>query len=86
MSEQLRESLSALMDDEANELEVQRLLRKMAAADDLCQTWVRYHVARDALKGQSLEHRRIGRTSGSPPSSAEPASLENRQARRRGCT
>ena len=59
MSEQLRESLSALMDDEANELEVQRLLGEMAAADDLRQTWVRYHVARNVLKGQSLEHRRI---------------------------
>ena len=55
MSEKLRESLSALMDDEANELEVERLLREVAATDDLRQTWVRYHVARDALKGQNAD-------------------------------
>ncbi|MEP4484475.1 MAG: sigma-E factor negative regulatory protein [Halioglobus sp.] len=59
MSEQLRESLSALMDDEANELEVERLLREMPAAAELRQTWVRYHVARDALKGQRIEHSQI---------------------------
>jgi sigma-E factor negative regulatory protein RseA len=59
MSEQLRESLSALMDDEANELEVERLLREMQSDDGLHQTWTRYHLARDAVKGQSLEYRQV---------------------------
>ena len=59
MSEQLRESLSALMDDEANELEVERLLREMSGAESLRQTWARYHIARDSMKGQSIGHHGI---------------------------
>lgn len=42
MSELLKESLSALMDDEANELELQRLLRE-SADPGLRETWSRYH-------------------------------------------
>jgi sigma-E factor negative regulatory protein RseA len=54
MSENLRESLSALMDDEANELEVQRLLARGGEDEPLRQTWVRYNLARDALKGSTI--------------------------------
>ena len=44
MTERMRESLSALMDDEANELEVERVLSQIAEDDDLRQTWIRYNA------------------------------------------
>ena len=52
MSERLRESLSALMDDEANELEVERLLSQIGDNAELRETWVRYHRVRGSLYGQ----------------------------------
>jgi sigma-E factor negative regulatory protein RseA len=54
MTEQLRESLSALMDDEANELELQRLLGHLAEDEGLRQTWVRYNLARSVMSGQPV--------------------------------
>ena len=54
MSEQLRESLSALMDDEANELEVERVLSRISGDDELRRVWVRYGAARAALAGQQM--------------------------------
>ena len=54
MTEQLRESLSALMDDEANELELQRLLGQVAEDEALRQTWVRYNLARSVISGQPV--------------------------------
>ena len=52
MSERLRESLSALMDDEANELEVERVLSQIGDNSELRQTWIRYHRVRGALAAQ----------------------------------
>ncbi len=52
MSERLRESLSALMDDEANELEVERVLSQIGDNAELRQTWIRYHRVRGALAAQ----------------------------------
>ena len=52
MSEQLRESLSALMDDEAHELELERVLRH-SEDPGLRTTWVRYHAVRQALRGSA---------------------------------
>lgn len=48
--EAIRESVSALMDGEAQELELRRLLSSdnLEAVND---SWQRYHLARDALKG-----------------------------------
>jgi len=54
MSEQLRESLSALMDGEANELEMERVLSRIADDPELRRAWVRYNAARSVLSGQSL--------------------------------
>jgi sigma-E factor negative regulatory protein RseA len=51
MSEKMRESLSALMDDEANELEMERVLARIGEDEELRRSWVRYHVARDAAVG-----------------------------------
>ncbi|MFK7975580.1 MAG: sigma-E factor negative regulatory protein [Halioglobus sp.] len=54
MSERLRESLSAMMDDEANELEIERVLSQIASEDDLRDTWSRYQYTRGALKGEAM--------------------------------
>ncbi len=51
MDERLKESVSALMDDEANELELQRVLSQ-ADEDELRQVWQRYHLVRDVLQGR----------------------------------
>lgn len=53
MSEKMRESLSALMDDEANELELERVLANIGNDEELRQAWLRYHVASDAASGQA---------------------------------
>lgn len=52
--ETLQESLSALMDNEANELEVRRVLAAEAGGD-LDATWSRYQVARAALHREPLQ-------------------------------
>lgn len=56
MSEQLRESLSALMDNEANELELQRLLKQVGSDAELRATWARYNAARAVMSGQDVSH------------------------------
>lgn len=56
MNEAMRESLSALMDDEADELELQRLLANIDSDEDMRAVWARYHMARDAATGQPLAH------------------------------
>jgi sigma-E factor negative regulatory protein RseA len=52
MSETMRESLSALLDDEANELEIERILSKITEDAELRQTWVRYSAVRSVVSGQ----------------------------------
>lgn len=54
MQESLRESLSALMDGEANELELQRLMGGIADNPELRGTWTRYHAVRSALGTQEV--------------------------------
>lgn len=59
MSEQerpfsLEESLSALVDGQVSELELQRLLKAMEQGTDLKATWGRYQVASSALKGEPV--------------------------------
>ncbi len=46
----LLESLSALMDDEAEALEIRRLVKAMPANDDYTATWRRYHAVRASLQ------------------------------------
>jgi sigma-E factor negative regulatory protein RseA len=48
----LAESLSALMDNEASELELQRLLKALDADPEVKTTWSRYQVASAGLKGK----------------------------------
>ena len=45
----LRESLSALMDDEAGQLELRRVLRELPDDPELAATWRRYHAVRAGL-------------------------------------
>lgn len=54
MSEKMRESLSALLDNEANEMELQRVLKQVEGDEELRLTWARYNIARDALSGHQL--------------------------------
>lgn len=46
----LAESLSALMDNQASELELQRLLKAVEANPELKSTWSRYQIASAGLK------------------------------------
>ncbi|MEE8059500.1 MAG: RseA family anti-sigma factor [Pseudomonadales bacterium] len=63
MSNQLRESLSALMDGEADELELHRLLSNVSSGQraTVNETWSRYHLVRDVMKnnGQNFEFRKL---------------------------
>lgn len=51
MSERLRESLSAVMDGEANELELERVLSRMTEDEELRQTWIRYSAVHSVNTG-----------------------------------
>ena len=51
MDDRLKESLSALMDDEANELELQRVLSH-ADKDNLLKTWKSYHRAQSVIQSE----------------------------------
>jgi sigma-E factor negative regulatory protein RseA len=53
MSDQLRESLSALMDGEADELELRRLLSEasLSHVDMVDKTWVSYQLVREVIQG-----------------------------------
>lgn len=48
-SESLRETLSALMDDEAEQLELRRVLHAGEQAPDVRRTWERYQYARSVM-------------------------------------
>lgn len=46
----LNEALSALMDGEADELELRRVLREVPAKPELAAAWKRFHAVRSSLK------------------------------------
>ncbi|EAQ99375.1 sigma-E factor negative regulatory protein [Congregibacter litoralis] len=48
------ETLSALADDEAQELELRRVLRDLDGSPELRARWYRLHVARTALSGETV--------------------------------
>ena len=54
MNEKMGESLSALMDDEANELELERVLAQVSQDRDLRRSWMRYNVAQQAGQGSQI--------------------------------
>ena len=51
MSEANREILSAGMDGELSREEIRFLLRRLEADPVLADTWARFHVGRDGLRG-----------------------------------
>ena len=55
--EALQESLSAVMDDEADELELRRVLAEAGGDAELRATWARYQVARAVMHRELLEPR-----------------------------
>ncbi|MBZ5486748.1 sigma-E factor negative regulatory protein [Halomonas aquamarina] len=50
MSQDTRESLSALMDSESNELELRRVLKALPDDADAADRWRRYHLARSMMQ------------------------------------
>ncbi len=56
MTDKFKESLSALMDDESNELEFQRIL---SDSDDetIRQTWRRYHITRSVIREGNINEK-----------------------------
>lgn len=55
MTDRAKEALSAIMDGEAGELETRRLLDAIAHDDELRDAWDRFHLARSAMAGDSLD-------------------------------
>jgi sigma-E factor negative regulatory protein RseA len=55
MTEKLRQSLSAAMDDEADAFELRRVLDELGRDDELKSLWDRYHLIGTALRGESTE-------------------------------
>lgn len=51
---QLNESLSALVDNEASELEIHRLLASAEQDAEIRERWHRYQLARAAIKGEAV--------------------------------
>lgn len=54
MTEKLRQSLSAAMDDEADAFELRRVLDELGRDDELRSLWNRYHMIGSALRGDRL--------------------------------
>jgi len=55
MSEKLKESLSAAIDDEADEFELRRVLDEMQKSPELRHLWERYHMMGRQLRGQRAD-------------------------------
>jgi sigma-E factor negative regulatory protein RseA len=52
MTEMLRQSLSAVIDDEADAFELRRVLDELERDPELREVWVRYHLIGAALRGE----------------------------------
>lgn len=53
MNERINESLSALMDGEADELEIRRLLSQTQQSPELLETWQRYQLIGSLMRQES---------------------------------
>lgn len=62
MSERNKESLSALMDGEADELEVRRILNQLDKDDELYDSWKNYHLMGSVMRDEYFD--RIDLTQG----------------------
>jgi sigma-E factor negative regulatory protein RseA len=52
MSEKLKESLSAVIDGEADEFELRRVLDEVSRNEQLASSWERYHIIGSVLRGE----------------------------------
>ncbi|WP_432696492.1 MucB/RseB C-terminal domain-containing protein [Marinobacterium sp. YM272] len=52
-----KEGLSALMDDQAGDFEVRRLLERAGESEEVGQTWRRYQLTRSVLKNEPIASR-----------------------------
>jgi sigma-E factor negative regulatory protein RseA len=81
MNERMGESLSALMDDAANELELERVLSQLSSDPQLRQVWLRYNLANHAVHGDQLAHydwdisTRVQSALAGSPAASSPLSL-----------
>lgn len=50
MSQNARESLSALMDNEGDELDLRRVLKSLEDSPDAAESWRRYHLMRSLIR------------------------------------
>ncbi len=55
MSEKINKTISSLMDGEWGDLDPSRCVAEIAASAEQRATWARYHLARDAMRGESLQ-------------------------------
>ena len=55
MSEKLRDSLSAAIDDEADEFELRRVLDEMQKDPELRHLWERYHTVGRLIRGERID-------------------------------
>jgi len=56
VTEKFNEFVSAMLDDEADEFEIRRVLGEIARNSDLKSTWSRYHVISSVLKREGLSN------------------------------
>jgi sigma-E factor negative regulatory protein RseA len=56
MNDRMLESLSALMDNQANELELERILAQVPGDTQLRQAWSRFNLAQHAMHGLPAAH------------------------------
>jgi len=56
VTEKFNEFVSAMLDDEAEEFEIRRVLGEIARNSDLKSTWSRYHVISSVLKREGLSN------------------------------
>lgn len=56
MSEKINEFLSAMLDDEADEFEIRRVLSEVSNNSGLKSKWSRYHLVSSVLKGEGLSN------------------------------
>lgn len=55
MNERNKESLSALMDGEADELEVRRVLNQLENNDELMDSWKTYHLMASVMRDEQID-------------------------------
>lgn len=83
MNDKLRESLSALMDNEGDELELRRALKSLDESPETADVWRRYHLARSLMQRDREIDSRIDLSAGimarladePAPTLSEPAKI-----------